>query len=42
MKKLGFGAMRLPQIEADGQRVIDMETTKKDVRRVSGRRVYLF
>ena len=29
MKKLGFGAMRLPQIEADGQRVIDMETTKK-------------
>ena len=29
MKKLGFGAMRLPQIEADGQKVIDMETTKK-------------
>lgn len=29
MKKLGFGAMRLPQIEADGQRIIDMETTKK-------------
>ena len=29
MKKLGFGAMRLPQIEADGQWVIDMETTKK-------------
>lgn len=33
MKKLGFGLMRLPQIEIDGKSVIDVELTKKMVDR---------
>lgn len=31
MKKLGFGLMRLPQLEKDGKSVIDIELTKKMV-----------
>ncbi len=31
MKKLGFGLMRLPQLERDGKSVIDIELTKKMV-----------
>ncbi len=31
MKKLGFGAMRLPHIEKNGENVVDIELTKKMV-----------
>lgn len=29
MKKLGFGAMRFPLLQADDPKSVDMETTKK-------------